>query len=219
MRRIAFAVALITGILGTGVALAQTSDVIVGGAETYSQPTYNAEQGAIVPFQNGAGGYHNVTARQNGPDGKPLFRSDTTYGGTSAVNGTQYLTAGDYSFFCTVHPTTMRGTLHVTGAGAALARPSATLKLRTKTISKAVKKGLLVSVTASTKVSGAVLTAKLGKATVAQRSASLAAGAQNVKLKLSKAGKSKLRKKSKAKITLTADIPFGSPATGKAKLK
>jgi hypothetical protein len=37
-------------------------------------------------------------------------------------------------------------------------------------------------------------------------------------VKLTKAGKSKLSKKSKASISVTADIPFGSPATGKAKL-
>ena len=97
-------------------------------------------------------------------------------------------------------------------------KQSAPAKLKNKTISKALKKGLLVSVTASTQVSGATVTAKLGKASIGTTPASLAAGAQNVKLKLSKAGKSKLGKKSKAKVTVTAEIPFGAPATGKGKL-
>jgi hypothetical protein len=37
-------------------------------------------------------------------------------------------------------------------------------------------------------------------------------------VKLSKTGKNKLKKKSKASVTVTASIPFGSPASGKAKL-
>ena len=40
-----------------------------------------------------------------------------------------------------------------------------------------------------------------------------------MKVKLSKSGKSKLRKKSTAKVKVTAEIPFGSPATAKTKLK
>ena len=48
---------------------------------------------------------------------------------------------------------------------------------------------------------------------------SLAAGQQFEVLKLTKTGKSKLRKRSKATITVAADIPFGSPASTKAKLK
>ena len=48
---------------------------------------------------------------------------------------------------------------------------------------------------------------------------SLAPGAQTKKVKLSKAGKSKLGKKSSAKVSVTAEIPFGAPATAKAKLK
>jgi plastocyanin len=212
------AVAAFGAMAYAGFALAATDTIVGGPADSFTLPTYNTDQGAVVPFQNN-GGSHNVTARQGGPDGDALFRSDTTTSGITPVNGTQYLSAGDYPFFCTVHPTTMQGTLRVTGAGAPQARPSATLKLRTKTISKAVKKGLLVSVNASTQISGAELTAKLGKTTLGRMSTTLASGAQTKKVKLSKAGKSKLRKKGKAKVKVTADIPFGSPATAKANLK
>src|SRR5215203_2999418 len=128
----------------TAIALAQPSEVIVAGpGESYTQPTYNTDQGVVVPFRND-GGTHNVTARQTGPDGKALFRSPTISGGTAGVDGTQYLSTGDYAFFCTVHPTTMNGTLHVTGGGTPVARPSATLKLKSRKISKAIKKGVLV---------------------------------------------------------------------------
>jgi plastocyanin len=212
------AVVAFGGMTYAGFALA-ASDTIVGGpAESFSLPSYNTDQGEIVPFQN-LGGSHNVTARQNGPDGGALFRSDTTTSGTTPVNGTQYLTSGAYAFFCTVHPTTMQGTLQVTGAGAPQARPSAALKSRTKTISKALKKGLLVAVNASASVAGAELVAKLGKATIGRAGVSLAPGQQTKKVKLSKSGKSKLRAKDKATVKLTADLPFGSPATAKARLK
>jgi plastocyanin len=219
-RRLLLVIAVVAfgGMTYAGLALA-ASDTIVGGpAESFSVPSYNTDQGEIVPFQN-LGGSHNVTARQNGPDGGALFRSDTTTSGTTPVNGTQYLTSGAYAFFCTVHPTTMQGTLQVTGAGTPQARPSATLKARTKTISKALKKGLLVAVNASASVAGAELVAKLGKATIGRAGVSLAPGQQTKKVKLSKSGKSKLRSKDKATVKLTADIPFGSPATAKARLK
>jgi len=201
-----------------GIALAASPPIIGQIDDTYSAPAYTIDQGEVAQLQV-TGSDHNATARTNGPDSMALFRSPTITGGSAAVDGTQYLSAGDYQFFCTIHPTTMQATLHVSGNGTPQARPSASLKLKTKTISKAVKKGLLVSITASTSASNTTLTAKLGNATIGKTSTSLAAGPQSKKLKLSKAGKSKLRKKGSAKVTVTATIPFGAPATAKGKLK
>jgi plastocyanin len=199
------------------IALAASDTIATAGpASEYSQPTYNTDQGAVVSFQN-QGVTHNVTARQIGPDGKALFRTPTFSNGTLSVDGTQYLPAGDYAFFCTVHPTTMNATLHVTGNGTPQARPSATAKLRTRKISKALK-GVMVDITASTKIDGATVTAKLGKTKIGKAAASLFAGAQTVRVKLSKSGKGKLAKKSSAKVSVTVDIPFGTPATAKSKL-
>jgi plastocyanin len=223
-RRVSLSVAVVAlAAMGyAGIALAASDTIIAGPPESYDRQAtgtpYNADQGDVVQFQV-LGGTHNVTARGSGPDGKPLFRTPTLSGGTAAVDGSQYLPAGDYQFFCTVHPTTMSGTLHVTGNGTPQARPTATLALRTKTIAKALKKGLLVSVTASTQINGATLTAKLGNSAIGTTTTSLASGAQTEKLKLSKAGKAKLGRKSTAKVTVTADIPFGSLATAKGKLK
>jgi plastocyanin len=220
-RRFGLAVALIAfgGMVWAGIALAVSDTIVAGPAESFSAATYSTDQGEVVPFQN-LGGSHNVTARQNGPDGKALFRSETTTSGTTPVNGTQYLTASDYAFFCSVHPTTMQGTLRVTGAGTPQARPSATLTLRTKKISKALKRGLLVGINSSAKVDGASLVAKLGKTTIGKAAGlSWFAGQQAQVVKLTKSGKSKLRAKGKATVKVTADIPFGSPATAKGKLK
>jgi plastocyanin len=214
--------ALAVGLIAAGIAVAASDLIVAGPAESFDRQAtgtpYSTDQGAVVQFQDN-GGTHNVTARQVGPDGKPLFSSPTINGGTAGVNGTQYLTPGDYPFFCTVHPTTMSGTLRVTSNGTAVARPQASLKLKTKRLAQAIKKGLQISINAGTAISDTTLTAKLGKATIGKTTTSLAAGTQTKKLKLSKAGKSKLRKKSSAKVTVTADIPFGAPASAKANLK
>ncbi len=114
----------------------------------------------------------------------------------------------------------MQATLVVTGNGTPQPRPSGTLSVRSKKLAKVIKKGLLVAITASTKVDGASLVAKFGKATIGKAAGlSLAAGQSFQTLKLTKAGKNKLKGKRKASISVTADIPFGTPATVKAKLK
>jgi hypothetical protein len=200
-----------------GIALA-SAPIIGTGANLYTAPDYTIDQGEVAQLQV-TGSTHNATANQNGPDGKALFRSPTISGGAAGVNGTQYLTAGSYTFFCTIHPSTMQATLHVSGNGTPQARPSASLALKSKSLSNAIKKGILVAVNASTKIDGATLTAKLGKTTIGKATVSLAAGSQADRVKLSKAGKSKLRGRSTAKVAVTADIPFGSPASAKAKLK
>ena len=200
-----------------GFALAASAPIVGQVDDTYTAATYTIDQGEVAQLQV-TGSTHNATARANGPDNKPLFRSPTISGGSAGVDGTQYLSAGNYTFFCTIHPTTMQATLVVTGNGTPQARPSATAKLRTKSISKALK-GLMVQITSSAKIDGVSVTAKLGKATIGKATASLFAGSQTVRVKLSKAGKSKLRAKNTAKVTVTADVPFGSPAKAKANLK
>jgi plastocyanin len=211
----------ITAMVGTGIALAASDTIVAGPSDAFSQATYNTDPGAVVPFQDN-GGTHNVTARQTGPDGQALFRSSTISSGSTSVQGTQYLSPGDYAFFCTVHPTTMSGTLHVTGNGTPQPRPTATLTVRTKTISKAIKKGISVTVNPSPGSTIVELTAKLGKATLGKVTTgpgNTNTAQQTGVIKLTKAGKSKLSKKSKASVTVTGAIQFGSPVTTKAKLK
>jgi plastocyanin len=219
-RRLGLAIASVAlaAMVYAGLALAASQTIVGQVDSTYDHPTYTTDQGEVVPFQV-TGDQHNVTANQNGPDGKALFRTPTISGGATGVQGTQYLTPGDYTFFCTIHPTTMQATLHVTSNGTPLARPTAQVSVRSRKLSKVTKKGVQVAITTSAKVDDAALTAKLGKATIGKVSGlSLASGQQSVTVKLSKSGKSKLSKKSKASVSVTADIPFGSPASGKAKL-
>jgi plastocyanin len=209
----------VAGVLFAGGLAFAASETIVGtGGDLFTQPTYTADQGEVVQLQV-TGDTHNATARQPGPDGDALFRSPTISGGFAGVQGTQYLSAGDYTFYCTVHPTTMQATLHVTSNGTPQTRPSAQLSVRSKKLAKVSKKGILVAITTTAKVDGASLVAKLGKSTIGKVDGlSLAAGQQFATVKLSKAGKSKLSKKSKASVSVTATIPFGTPATAKSKL-
>jgi plastocyanin len=152
------------GLLAAGVAFGAAP--IIGQADnTYSASTYTIDQGEVGQLQV-TGSSHNATAHQAGPDGQALFRSPTISGGTTGVQGTQYLSAGDYTFFCTIHPSTMQATLHVTSNGAPQARPSATVSVRSRKLSKVSKKGLQVAITTTAKVDGASLVAKLGAAMI-----------------------------------------------------
>jgi plastocyanin len=200
-----------------GLAFAASQTIVAQVDDTFNAASYTADQGDVVQLQV-TGDSHNATALQNGPDGQALFRSPTITGGTTGVQGTQYLSAGDYAFYCTVH-LNMQATLHVTSNGTPQARPSAQLSVRSKKLAKASKKGIQVAITTSAKVDGASLVAKLGKATIGKVGGlNLSAGQQFATVKLSKAGKNKLAGKSKASVTVTATIPFGNPATGKSKL-
>jgi plastocyanin len=221
---------LIAGLAAAGALLAGASASPASAADTitaqdnfFGPPTtFAMSQGENPTLQNNGASQHNVTATQAGPDGGALFRSATIGGGAStAVNGTQYLTSGSYPFLCTIHGSSMSGTLNVSGAGTPQPRPQITLKLSSRKIEKVAKKGRLqVSITSSTKVDDASVTAKLGKLTIARApDLSLSAGQQTRVLKLNKQGKAKLGKKSKATIVLNGTVAFGSPATAKGKLK
>jgi plastocyanin len=205
-------------LFGGGIALAAHDTIVATGLNQYTASSYHTDQGEVVPFQVMAG-THNVTAHQNGPDGKALFRSLTITGGTTSVDGTQYLTTGSYTFFCSIHPSTMQATLVVGPGGTPQPRPHADLSLRTKKISKAKKRGLLVEIDTNQKIDNVSLVAKLGNTIIGRANAlALASGQQFDVLKLNKAGKNKLSGRRKASITLSADIPFGAPASGMGKL-
>jgi hypothetical protein len=179
-------------------------------------------QGERPTFANGGANQHNVTAQQNGPDRRVLFSTPTLNGGQSApLDGTQYLTAGTYTFFCTIHPTEMQATLVVTGNGTPQARPHIDLRIVSGKLAKVKKKGkLLVQVTASTSVAGASIEARLGPNAILGRTGNLSLnqGAQTVTVKLTKRGKNALKSKKKARISVDGSVPFGPPASVKRKL-
>jgi plastocyanin len=206
----------------TGAPSAFAADTVVATDDAFDSLSYAMDQGERPTLQNNGVNSHNVTARTKGPDGGDLFFSPTINGGTTTVDGTQYLTAGAYNFWCSVHPLSMQAQLVVSGAGTPAARPDIDITGKGGKLKKVAKKGKLqVKVTAATTSAGVKLVAKLGKANLGSTSAfDLAAGqTRKVTVKLTKSGKSKLAKKKKATVKVTGSVPFGAPDTQKLSFK
>ena len=90
----------------------------------YTTPEVTMDQGEPLTFRNSDLAGHDVTSVDNGPNGKPWFSTPIIGTGEEAfVEGSQFLTGGNYPFICSVHPQ-MKGTLHVTGNGSAKERPA-----------------------------------------------------------------------------------------------
>lgn len=144
----------------TGAAASAALGVVIeanGGIQSgFNQVNYTQPQGVRSTFSNESSGgtfqlHHNVIS--NGRlGGFRLFRSKVIAGGNSTpIPGTQYLTTGDYPFFCIVHAN-MQATLHVTGAGTPVARPDIAVTIKTKKLARANSiHGLRVKIEAATK--------------------------------------------------------------------
>ena len=216
LRRGALAGAASVAVLGLGAAVAWAAPAAIEGtgANTFNATSY-AHDGGTVAQLTVTGSNHNVTAYANGPDGKTLFRSGTISSGTTPVNGTQYLSAGSYPFFCTIHPDTMQATLNVAGTG--LPRPTVDVAVSSRKLSKVLKKGKLAVKVRTTGAPEVALAAVLGKRTIA--TGTVRAGGTTAALKLTKSGRQALAGKDKATVKVTGSIEFGAPDTAKAKLK
>jgi plastocyanin len=187
---------------------------------TFAKATFTIDPGQVATFQVQDGVSHNVIASGIGPDGAVLFRTDTIDSGQAPVNGTQYLGTGTYAFVCTVHPD-MTANLAVTGNGSPIARPAVVLTVVSKKLDRVLASGKLnVKVSASAASSDVELTALKGaKKLGTKANVNVAAGASPiVKLPLTHGGKNALKNLGSAKVKVSGDVPFGSPATAKRKL-
>jgi plastocyanin len=193
---------------------------------TFAPGPYSQDLGEIANFNNPAeaDAPHNVTANDTGPDGGALFRSDSITAGTTVpVAGTQYLEAGTYGFFCTIHGPSMKGTLTVdAGKGEVVARPKIKVSIPKQPLKKVRKSGKLkVKVKAVTKSRGISLKAKKGSKTLGKSSGlNLAAGAgRTVKLRLKPAGRKAIKKGRKADVSVKGSVAFGKPGKAKRTLR
>jgi plastocyanin len=221
------AIAAIAAVAAAGLGAAHAfgaSETIASSAAccTFTQPSYTIDAGAIAQFSNvAASSDHNVFASGNGPDGRRLFSSPTLKGGQAgSVNGSQYLSPGTYHFLCTIHEG-MEGDLVVSANGTPVARPSVKLKVLSKKIGKvAASGGLAVKVTARTQSDDVTLTASKGaKKLGSKKNLDLAAGSsKTVKLPLTGSGRHALANLGSAKVKVSADVPFGAPASASRKL-
>jgi plastocyanin len=223
--RSTFVAAFLAATIASAIAAASSfgaAQTIVAIDDAYLAAAYTMDQGDRPTLMNNGVNLHNVTSRSNGPDGDFLFISPTIGSGSTTVEGTQYLTAGNYAFFCTTHPLSMSGTLQVSGAGTPVARPKIDVVLGAGKVDKIAKKGKVpVTVKGLTQSTGVELVLKLGKATIGtQKAFDLAAGqTRKLNVKLTKSGKSKLAKKDKAAIKATGEVPFGAPDSAKRTYK
>jgi plastocyanin len=182
--------------------------------------------GFMLQFSNMDTQTHNVTADDDGPDGKALFRTGNVPGGDQAeIKGVPFLEPGTYGFHCSIHPSTMTAELEIGGAGpGTVPRPDISAKVKSKKLEKVAKSGKLkvaVSAAEPTRAEGVSLTAKKGAKSIAKRtSLNVNPGeTQTVKLRLKKKAEEKLADLDKAKVKVTAEVDFGSPAKASKKLK
>jgi plastocyanin len=186
----------------------------------YTAGEYTMDQGEKLVFHNGDTVGHDVTATQQGTDGKPLFSSPITDSGKSAtVNGSQYLTSGHYAFICSIHPN-MKATLHVTENGTPATRPGAAGPAGTTTTNssdktaptfavrlmssriKSVRSGEALRVRVTLSETAHVILRAVARpkvngplVTVARVEAHVSKGTHRVSLALTKAGRAALRGK------------------------
>ena len=107
------------------------------------------------------------------------------------------------------------------GPATPVARPAVKLKVLSKKVDKVESSGKLkVKVTAAGQSDDVVLVAKKGARKLGSKSnVDVAAGSSSkVKLKLTRSGRKLLEDVAKAKVKVTATVPFGETASTKRKL-
>jgi len=189
----------------------------------YTAPSYGLSAGAIGEFRNDDAATHDVAAVAKGPDGKPLFRANQIRSGTTPVDGTQYLSPGDYRFFCTIHgASVMSATLTIQAGTAPQARPQVDLIIPQQALGKVVSSGRLsVLVKARTASSRVALKVSKGKRRLGTLpKLSFAAGSsRTVRVPLTTSGKKALDGLDTATLAVDATVPFGKPDRASRKLK
>jgi len=193
-------------------------------AYTFLPGPYEQDLGESAIFDNSAASsYHDVTANRKGPDGRPLFFASIIPGGkTATVKGTEYLTAGTYPFFCTLHGQGMNGALTIDGSkGTIVARPAVKVAVVAASLKQTRKSGVKVKVNGITASRGVAVKASLGKTTLGSiRGLNLKAGqSRTLNLPLTGGGRKALQKVESARIALKATVPFGKPAAASRRIR
>lgn len=226
IRRVVLCEALALAAAGLVLVPAARADeqITAAAPSRFTTPAVSIDQGERLTFRNTDVTAHDVTARQSGPDGKPLFATPLIATGESAfVEGSQYLTTGRYDFLCSVHPS-MTGTLTVTAAGTPVprpapgvpaapdtARPGVGVKIFSRRMAVVRRERALIAsvrVTEAAKVTlRAVSRPRRGGplVTIARGSVKLpASGTRRVRMRLTAAGRRATRSRKRLAVLLTA---------------
>ena len=191
---------------------AQADDVIQAAPpQRFVNPNLTIDQGERVTFQNNDVEAHDVTSKGMAADGSRLFKTPFVSGGQSAqVAGAEFLTAGSYGFFCSIHPQ-MEGTLTVTTAGTPAPRPTdrtaprISLRILDSRLSRVRRRRALRARVTTSERATVTLTARVGRTRVATGRVELsAAGSKTARLRLTRAGRRKLAGLRRARISLRA---------------
>lgn len=203
--------------------------------DRYSSDVITVDQGEALIFRNADLNRHDLVSKTQA-GGKPLFGTPLlSTGGEAVVQGVQQLGGGDYPFFCTIH-TYMTGTLKVTGTGKPAPTPPSgdttppkvSVRVLDSSVSKVRSNGKLrVEVTVDEGGNAQVsATMKSGKKTVTIAGGSRGfprAGKATVSLALTKAGRSALKGRRSAAVSVTAQVKDAAGndggGTGKRTLK
>lgn len=220
--RVATPAALVLALLAVAPAQAD-QQIVAAPVDRFVNPDVTIAPGERLTFASqDIVAPHNVTAKDNNPDGTPLFASATIGNGDVApVVGADKLGPGTYGFFCTIHPLQMNGTLNVSGDPVARDTVRPTLSARVDSGSLRAleqRKTMLATVTSDEVVTGK-LTARAFGVTLARRTVSVGAGATAVVLKLTSKGLRGVRKRSRANVGLTFTATDGAGNTGSATAK
>ena len=207
--------------------------IVAGPPSQYLTPQVTIDQGERVTFRNTDAIDHDVFARETGPDGAPLFRSELVgAGATTPVEGAEYLTTGSYAFICSIHPQ-MEGTINVTSAGTPATRPGTgpgggggggaepTVELRVvdKRVGPVKRRGALRVAVTTGGAATVKLKARAKGATFAKGTKEMTgAGTKTVRLKLTKAGRRLVKGGGPiaVKVSATATDSQGRTAGAKA---
>ena len=199
--------------------------------DSYSSSVITIDQGEALLFRNLDLNRHDLVSKQQ-VGGKPLFSTPLlSTGGEALVQGVQQLGGGNYPFFCTIH-NYMTGTLTVTGAGSPspapapsdTTPPSVSIKVLDSSVSKVVKSGKL-RVEVTTNESGNVTlsaTMRKGKKTVTIANGAKGfarPGKATVSMALTKSGRSALKGRKSAAVSVSGHAQDGSGNTGHGSAK
>jgi plastocyanin len=181
--------------------------------DSYASGSVTIDQGEALTFANlDLLDHHDVTAVRDGEDGRALFASATIGPGqTAPVAGVQYLTSGDYGFYCSVHQF-MSGMLRVTGSGAPLPRPgdakppAVELFVASRKLRRVARRGKLLVTVQVDERSSVSVTARARRATLGKAQLEFAGpGARTVALAIGKKGRALLSKRRRLRISVAAD--------------
>lgn len=186
---------------------------------------FEQPRGEVARFINPdtAEAIHNVYSTEFGPDRNPLFYSGTIEpGNESQVRGTQYLEAGRYPFFCSVHPATMSGELQVTDSGTPAERPSMRLSIPAQRLRSVTAKGVLrVTVSSPEVASRGSLKVRIGQSALRPGTPlELAAGAtREIKVKIPAKVRRAIKGRRSVSVVAEAAVRFGSPASARRVIR